>query len=590
MKDGNRPFETVEHEVDVCVVGGGMSGLVAALAAARHGATVALMHDRPVLGGNASSECRMHICGADRGAANKDMRETGILEEIQMENLFRNPDHNYSLWDLVLYEKAMLQPGLTTILNCSCLDATMEGDRIASVAGWQTTTQTYQKVKAHLFVDTSGDSVLAPLTGAEFRVGREARSEFGESIAPEQADRKTMGMTCMFVAREYDTAQPYTAPDWVQHFETGDELPYGGRFRFSGLPTPVTGGYWWVELGGEQDSIRDTEVLRHELLRITLGVWDYIKNRADCGAENWALDWLQFLPGKRESRRYVGDHILTQSDVQAEGKFEDIVAYGGWSMDDHHPAGFRAVKLGEPPSIFHPAPAPYGIPYRCLYSRNIANLMFAGRNISATHSAMSSTRVMATCAVMGEAVGTAAAMAIARGVLPRDINAHMGELQQRLLWDDCYLPWTPMDLPELTRSAKLSGPGNPEALRDGFSRPVGDDSHAWVGHVGETVEYTFAEPRKVEEAFLVLDSDLNTNIRITCTHTGAPALVMPRTLVRGFRLEGCVKGQWQELYREADNHQRLVKVKLGQALEGLRLCPESTWGAEEFRVFSFVAR
>ena len=127
--------------------------------------------------------------------------------------------------------------------------------------------------------------------------------------------------------------------------------------------------YWWIELGGEQDSIHDTEELRDELLKIAFGVWDHIKNHGDHGADNWALDWVGFLPGKRESRRYVGDHVLTQNDVRAEGRFDDLVAYGGWTMDDHHPGGMHWPGK---PTIFHPAPSPFGIPYRCLYSRNVA--------------------------------------------------------------------------------------------------------------------------------------------------------------------------------------------------------------------------
>jgi len=133
-----------------------------------------------------------------------------------------------------------------------------------------------------------------------------------------------------------------------------------------------------------------------------------------------------FLPGKRESRRYEGDVIVTQNDVRAGGHFDDLVAYGGWTMDDHHPGGI--AWKGEP-NIFHPAPSPFGIPYRALYSRNVTNLFCAGRNISVTHAALSATRVMATCATMGQAAGTAAAIAIREGKLPRDVaRDHIEEL------------------------------------------------------------------------------------------------------------------------------------------------------------------
>jgi len=271
------------------------------------------------------------------------------------------------------------------------------------------------RVKAKIFADCSGDAILAPLTGAQFRMGREARSEYGESIAPVKADTLTMGMSCFFQAREHTTPQPFTPPGWAYTFDSCDRLPYGAEGH--GWPHM---GYWWIELGGEYHSIYDTERLRDELLRIVYGVWDHIKNRCPgkSRAENLAVDWIQFLPAKRESRRYVGAHVLTQNDIEAGGRFEDAVAYGGWPMDDHHPSGFHSAGLGVPATVFHPAPSPYRIPYRALYSRNVSNLMFAGRNASCTHAAMSSTRVQGTGCSMGQAVGTAAAFALQKGIAP----------------------------------------------------------------------------------------------------------------------------------------------------------------------------
>ncbi|HET6457159.1 MAG TPA: FAD-dependent oxidoreductase, partial [Armatimonadota bacterium] len=386
----------ISHRFDFCIVGGGMAGVCAAISAARGGVKIALVQDRPVLGGNSSSEIRVHVCGADRHGKIPNVRETGILEELRLENLRRNPQRSFSMWDTVLYEKVMAEPNLRLFLNCSCLDAKMDGKRIESITCWQLTTQTYHTIEADLFADCSGDAILAPLTGAEFRVGREARSEYGESIEPEVADKKTMGMTCLFQARDMGTPQPFEPPSWAYDYPTEADLPH----RHHGW---LEMGYWWVELGGENDSIHDTEKLRDELVKIVFGIWDHLKNHGDHGAENWALDWVQFLPGKRESRRYVGDHVLTQNDIESEGRFPDIVAYGGWTMDDHHPAGF--LYKG-PPTIFHPAPSPYGISYRCLYSKNVENLMFAGRCASMSHAAMSSTRVMGTASSMGQAVGT----------------------------------------------------------------------------------------------------------------------------------------------------------------------------------------
>jgi len=571
------------HKVDFCVVGGGLAGMCAAVAAARSGAKVVLMQDRPVLGGNASSEVRMWICGAH----GPHKRETGIVEELIFENLYRNPMGSWSIWDSVTYGKLRFEPNLTLLLNCSCNEVAMQGKRIRSVKGWQLTTETWHTVSAELFADCSGDSILAPLTGADFRVGREARAEFDEDIEPEKADRRTMGMSCLIQARETGRPQAFIPPAWAHSFPTEEDLPYRGHDVRSG-----TNNFWWLELGGEHDSIHDTEALRDELLRIAFGVWDHIKNQGDHGAENWVLDWVGFLPGKRESRRYVGDHILTQNDVRAEGRFDDLVAYGGWSMDDHHPGGFRHPGK---PTEFHPAPSPYGIPYRSLYSRNIQNLFCAGRNISASHAAMSSTRVMATCATLGQAVGTAAVLAIAAGLTPRGVYEELTpQLKQMLMDDDCYLPWNRREIPRLAQSAALTASeGDPEPLRNGVDRPVGDDDNGWTGALGSWVEYCFKRRRRIREARLVFDSNLAE--RILNQPSGypldqAPRTVMP-TIVRAFRLDAATgDGTWQTVFRQEDNYQRFVRVPLAVTTAALRLVPETTWGADSAHVFAFDVR
>jgi hypothetical protein len=585
MHIATSPFRSETHKVDFCVVGGGLAGICAAVAAARHGARVALMHDRPVLGGNASSEVRMWICGA-RGANNA---ETGIVEEILLDNLYRNPLQNFSIWDSLLYEKARFEPNLLLLLNCSCLDAAMAGDHIRSVTGWQTTSQTWHTVEADLFADCSGDSVLAPLTGAECRIGREARREFGEDIEPEETDRKTMGMSCLIQLRETDRPQPFIPPAWANKYLTDDDLHQREHV--------VRGNnFWWIEFGGEQDSIHDTEAIRDELLKAAFGIWDHIKNHGDHGAENWILDWVGFLPGKRESRRYLGDHLLTQNDVRAEGRFDDLVAYGGWPMDDHHPGGLRYPGQ---PTIFHPAPSPFGIPYRCLYSRNVRNLFFAGRNVSVTHAALSSTRVMATCAILGQAVGTAAALAARSGILPRSLGeTRIPELQQALTADDCYLPWHTRKLPDLAKRSRLTASnGNPEPLRNGIDRPVGEQDNGWTDALGRAwVEYDFGTPVEMRRHRFVFDSDLNRNGRrdscrrnIGCTHYLHPeARVMPATLVRAFRLEARDNhGAWRVLNRVDDNHQRLVRLDTNACATAVRFVPEATWGARQAHLFAW---
>ncbi len=585
-------FRTIRHKVDFCVVGGGLSGMCAAVAAARHGAKVALIQERPMLGGNASSEIRMWVCGA-HGSNN---RETGLVEELMMENQYRNPDRNYSVWDGIMYELVRNEPNITLLLNCTCNEADMDGNRIKRVRGWQMTTQQYHEVEADLFADCSGDSVLAPLTGAEFRIGREARHEFGEDIAPEVSDKKTMGMSCMLQAREEATPSEFIPPTWAYKYITEDLMPY----RVPRMENPGE-NFWYLELGGEHDSIADTEMLRDELLKTAYGIWDFVKNAPENKEKNkyWRLDWMGILPGKRESRRYIGHYIMHQNDVRDEGRFEDLVAYGGWTMDDHIPAGFRTK---EKPTIFHPAPSPYGIPYRSMYSINIENLMFAGRNISVTHTAMSSTRVMATCATIGQAVGTAASIAVRNGISPHDVYLkHLEELKQTLMDDDSYLPFNTRTVPPLTALAKLtSKSADADNLRNGLDRPIAGQDNGSHINLGDAVEYTFPAETDITMIRLVLDSDLD---RLTLAEPDRSRGMLhnrplawkdtyvPATMTKAYRIEGIrADGSTVLLHEATNNYKRLNQIAVQARVKGVRFIPLATWGSHTAHVFSFDVR
>ncbi|NLV73824.1 MAG: FAD-dependent oxidoreductase [Chloroflexi bacterium] len=570
---------------DICVIGGGPAGLCAALAAARHGARVTLVQDRPVLGGNSSGEVRMHICGADRHNALPNLRETGILEELRLENLQCNTQRSYSVWETLLYQKVLAEPNLSLYLNTTVQAAEMDGASIRSVTAWQLTTQTLFTIEARIFIDCSGDAILAPLTGATCRMGREAASEFGETLAPAQADARTMGMTCMFQAREHPQPMPFAPLAWANTYEHCDELPFGASGH-----TWQSMGYWWIELGGEQHSIHDTEWCRHELLKIVYGVWDHIKNRCPerASAANWALDWVQFLPGKRESIRYEGLYMLTQGDIEAGGRFEDTVAYGGWTMDDHHPAGFHAARLGLPATHWHQAPSPYGIPYRTLVHRDIPNLMFAGRDASCSHIAMSSTRVMGTACVMGQAAGTAAALACAEGITPAAVGSQMEALQQSLLADDCYLPGIPQQFSVLTTTARLSASqGDPAPLRDGWNRPIGQDHHGWRCASGDWVAYEFDNPVALHQVSLVLDSALDANTAMSNLQADDQLSALPERLIRELRCEVLRDGMWQTIAKITENSQRLVRFIVDQPVAGVRVTIGATWGGPSSAIFAF---
>jgi hypothetical protein len=581
-------FTTISHRVDFCVAGGGFAGLCAAVEAARRGVRVALMQDRPMLGGNASSEMRMWVLGAK----GRDKQETGIVEELFLENYYRNPYKNYSIWDSIMWEIAHNEKNITLILNCSCLDAEVKDGRILSVTGWQTTTQTYHTVYAANFADCSGDSVLAPLSGAEYRVGHEGRNEFNEDIAPVYPDRKTMGNSILIQARETGSPKTFIPPSWAEKF-TKDKLPH----RLPDIKNDNE-NFWYLELGGVRNTIADAEELRDELLAVAYGIWDFVKNDPENRDKfaNFDLDWIGFLPGKRESRRYMGDHVLTQEDVRAGGVFEDIVAYGGWPMDDHHP---EALRTPEEPTIFHPAPSPFGVPYRCLYSRNVENLFCAGRNISASHVALSSTRVMATCGILGQAVGAAAAVAYKHGETPRGVyRNYIAEVQQTLMEDDCWIPGLARQISALSARSRISSSkGDAEVLRNGIDRPIGGADNGLSLAPGQYAGYTLEKPAYVSRARFVFDSDLNRDTQDEGSLYRRPMYAayylntgptrVPKTMTKSFRLTLSLADGSTRVIDVADNHQRLVYVDIGAEVSAVRFEPLAAWGSPEAHVFSF---
>ena len=545
-------LKTIFHEVQFCVVGGGLAGMGAAISAARCGIKTLLMHERPVPGGNASGEIRMWVCGSPQ------LLETGLIEELRLENRYRNTGANYSIWDSITYEMVAKQENLTTLFNCSCLDATMDGNNILSIRGYQQTTQQFHEVKAQLFADCSGDSILAPLTNAEVRIGREAKAEFSESLAQDTPDKRTMGMSCLLQAREMTAPQKFIPPTWAKKYP--DEESFPARGHKMGLCQ----NFWWVELGGMADSIADTEVLRDELLATMLGVWDHMKNHGDHGVENYAVDWVGFLPGKRESRRYVGDYMLNQNDVTSGKIFHDAIAYGGWPIDDHHPGGIEHRGTANTNII---PEQPYTIPLRSLYSRNINNLLFAGRNISASHTALSSTRVMATCMLLGQAAGTAAAVALQKNKSIRDTALEdYAEIQQILLENDCTIPGSIRTISRKVKAASYTSTcGDADVLRNGIDRDYPGQQNFWCGKNGDSVICSYAEPENFSTIRLIFDSDLDTrrdkrqHLNLPANYfLNAPEQTPPESIMRSF----AIFADGKELFRTNNNHQRFVKLAI----------------------------
>ncbi|MCL2641433.1 MAG: FAD-dependent oxidoreductase, partial [Phycisphaerales bacterium] len=264
-----------------------------------------------------------------------------------------------------------------------------------------------------------------------------------------------------------------------------------------------------------------------------------------------------------------------------------IVAYGGWSMDDHHPAG---LYYPGKPTIFHPAPAPYGIAYRTLFSANVPNLLMAGRNISVTHAALSSTRVMGTTSILGQAAGTAAALCVKHRCTPADLfPERIKELQRVLMEDDCWLPGLERPRNALTLAAKIVAEGrNVAALTDGHDRPIGEDDHRYQGPLHSPITLTWSESRSIAGLRLVCDSDLCSQKRMPASYRSKKhQAVVPPTMLRSFRIESRQSdGSWQTVHQENNNYQRLVQVGLEVKTKALRLTPLATWGGEEVHIQS----
>lgn len=549
-------------EYDVVVIGGGMSGICAALAAARHGARTALVHDRHVLGGNASSEIRMHICGASENLAKPDLEESGILHEIILDNKSRNDYYNFSIWDMVLFSTVKRQKNLTVYLSTAMESCEMgEGSTIRSIDAYQLTTETHWKISGKVFIDCTGNATLGYYAEAEFRTGSEGRDEFGEPDAPGQPNKERMGNTLLFKAVDRGHPVAFKKPDFARTF-TEEELKYRTHSAVHGAQikgevdkayvrmtsfstSSVDYGYWWIELPGETDDIIDEyEQIRDELVSCIYGIWDHLKNGGDHGAENYDLEWVGMLPGSREGRRLIGDYILNENDILSNRQFEDAVAYGGWPMDIHTAKGL--YDFDELPSRVISFDGAYTIPYRSYYSKNISNLMMAGRDISASKMAMGSTRVMGTCAVGGQAVGTAAALCIKYDCDPRGAQEHMRELQQMLLKDDAYIPgiWNE-DPKDLARRAKVTATSAregcpPENVINGISRDEDGHRNLWISGKGRTegemLTLHLADRQPVSEVHLTFDSNFHYPIKITLSRKrqAQQRIGVPPELIRDY--------------------------------------------------------
>lgn len=506
---------------DITVIGGGLAGVCAAVAAARLGQTVSLINNRGVLGGNSSSEVRVWVCGATAHGTQRYARETGIMGEMFVENQYRNPEGNPYLWDLVVLETVRAEKNIQLFLNTDVHEVAASGQEdervIHSVTGWMMGSERKICFESDMFIDCTGDGLVGFLAGAKYRIGREAREEYNEEWAPEIADDITLGSTLLFYTKESDRPVKYIPPSFAKDI-TKTTIPMKRVIRSGDSGCH----YWWIEWGGETDTVHNNESIRDELWSVIYGIWDYIKNSGNFEADNMTLEWVGSLPGKREYRRFQGDYMLNQNDIIAQEPFGDRIAFGGWSIDLHPPQGMYSTESGSkhlyPDGIYH-------IPFRSLYSSNVSNLMFAGRDISATHVAFGTTRVMATCAVMGEAAGSGAALALQKGVSPRLLHRdYMKDLQQLMLRQDASIIGIAGDDPrDLAKTAEITASSTLNAIAvtsPSDTRPLHKD-----------VGVLFPVSPSLETVDLLLDAEQDTLLEVELWHTGKGENYVPKQQV-----------------------------------------------------------
>lgn len=413
-----RKNKTVLIETDLAVVGGGLAGVCCAITAARAGLKVTLVQDRPVLGGNASSEVRLWALGATShmGNNNRWSREGGLINEILLDNLKRNKEGNPLLFDTILLEKVYKEQNITLLLNTAVYEMEKISDKkIGTVTGFCSQNSTTYTITAPFFCDASGDGIIAFLSGASFRMGAEDKEEFNEGFAPNIEDYgNLLGHSLYFYTKDVGRPISYTAPSFA--LKDAEELPRIKNYELGNHGCQL----WWVEYGGRLDTIHQSEEIKFELWKVVYGIWDYVKNSGKYpNAENLTLEWVGTIPGKRESRRFQGDYMLSQRDIVRQQDQYDAVSYGGWAMDLHPADGVYSEHNSC--TQWH-AKGVYTIPYRCYYSKDMDNLFLAGRIISATHVAFGSSRVMLTCAHGGQAVGAAAAICLKNSWTPGQLS------------------------------------------------------------------------------------------------------------------------------------------------------------------------
>lgn len=407
-----------DGKYDFVVIGGGISGICAAVAASRLGLKVAIVNDRPVLGGNNSAEIRVHLGG--RIELDPYPNLGNLIKEFGHSKC-NNADRAEAFEDWKK-EAILREAGVDIYAPFHAMKVDMEGDSIKSVYARNIASGELIRLGAPLFADCTGDGTLGVMAGADYVEGREARATYNESMAPETADNRHLGASLLWNSKK------------VKETSAFPEFNYGMNFSDS-TEVNATRSQWYWETGLGEDMITEVEKIRDFGLLAIYSNWSWLKNHSSHKDEfaRRELDWVAYITGKRESRRLIGDHILTENDIVDAVPYPDGTCSTSWGIDLHE---YREDNSRDFPGMEfmtianHKYFEPYPIPYRCLYSRNISNLFMAGRDISCSHVAMGSVRVIRTCGMMGEVVGMAASVCHAHSAIPRSIfENYLAELQ-----------------------------------------------------------------------------------------------------------------------------------------------------------------
>jgi hypothetical protein len=411
---GRSALEIDESTFDVVIVGGGMAGCGAALAARSQGLKVALLQDRPLFGGNASAEIRVHTIGI-HGKGKE------LLSKIDTGHY---PNGDALAWkDQERREKALREAGIDLFAHHIAIGLGKDGDRITSVEAREVKSGKIRRFLAPVFIDATGDGWLGFWAGADYREGREASSEFdegwdkyGELWSPEKPDNRVMGTSVLWNSKRGDKPSSFPDVPWA--------LPVAKDH------VAIKGEWYWEYSSNDLDQIRDAERIRDHLLRAIFGSFANAKKQPKNATVE--LLWVAYVGGKRESRRLMGDYIYTMKDATETREFPDAVVEETRELDGH----YQIAETGSPydflsKAMFRKVPKAYHIPFRCFYSRNISNMMMAGRCFSCSHVGLSGPRVMLTCGQMGIATGYAAALCKRHGALPREVGEkHIVELRK----------------------------------------------------------------------------------------------------------------------------------------------------------------